>query len=391
MPGVVAVFTHDDIDMVVPALIMVNPEVRRPALAAGKVRFVGDPVVAVVAASQAEAVDAAGAVIVDYDPLPVVVDPEAALAPDAPLQFEELGTNLVAGFRDGGADPLEGAEVVVRGRFDNQRVAVVPMEANVIAAVPRRADHGVRGHPDAPRVVQRRHATPSGSTPGELRVDRPLRRRRVRRQGRPRRRARRRAVAAARALGRPVKWAETRSENMVAMPHGRAQVQYLELGLRRDGTITGLRCRVVADAGAYAGFGAALAMGTTRMMAQGVYNIPALPYDVAAALTNTTPMGAFRGAGRPEAAAMLERIIDMAADELGIDPVEHPPSQPDPRRRVPLPDPHGRHLRQRRLRRRARRGGAPRRLRRAAGRAGPAASRAAIRCCSGSACPCTSR
>jgi len=320
MPGVVAVLTHDDIDMVVPALIMVNPEVRRPALAAGKVRFVGDPVVAVVATSQAEAVDAAGAVIVDYDPLPVVVDPEEALAPDAPLQFEELGTNLVAGFRDGGADPLEGAEVVVRGRFVNQRVAVVPMEANVVAAVP--------GEPIAVYVAtQMPHGWFNSATnafglaPGELRVVAPFVGGGFG--------AKAGLVAehvvvlwAARALGRPVKWTETRSENMVAMPHGRAQVQYLELGLRRDGTMTGLRCRVVADTGAYAWFNAALAMGMTRMMAQGVYNLPALTYDVAAALTNTTPVGAFRGAGRPEAAAMLERIVDMAADELGIDPVD---------------------------------------------------------------------
>ena len=83
-----------------------------------------------------------------------------------------------------------------------------------------------------------------------------------------------------------------------------------------------MRCQIVGDAGAYAGFGGALAMGPTRMMAQGVYRIPRISYECAVALTNTTPMGAFRGAGRPEAAAMLERIIDIAAAELGIDPAE---------------------------------------------------------------------
>jgi carbon-monoxide dehydrogenase large subunit len=118
-----------------------------------------------------------------------------------------------------------------------------------------------------------------------------------------------------------VKWVETRSENMVSMPHGRGQVQYVEMGFSAEGDIVGLRCQVVGDAGAYAGFGGGLAMGPTRMMAQGVYRIPAIGYDVAIALTNTTPMGAFRGAGRPEAAAFLERIMDMAADELGMDPV----------------------------------------------------------------------
>jgi len=129
-------------------------------------------------------------------------------------------------------------------------------------------------------------------------------------------------VAAAQRIGRPVKWVETRSENLIGMPHGRGQVQYVELGCKRDGTITGMRCRIIGDAGAYAGFGGALAMGPTRMMAQGVYRIPKISYECAIALTNTTPMGAFRGAGRPEAAAMLERIIDIAAAELGVDPID---------------------------------------------------------------------
>jgi carbon-monoxide dehydrogenase large subunit len=108
---------------------------------------------------------------------------------------------------------------------------------------------------------------------------------------------------------------------MIAMPHGRGQVQYLELGLLRNGTIVGLRCRVIGDAGAYGGFGGMLAFGPTRMMSQGVYRIPQIGYDCAVALTNLAPMGAYRGAGRPEAAAMLERILDLAAAELGMDPV----------------------------------------------------------------------
>ncbi|MGH3624769.1 MAG: xanthine dehydrogenase family protein molybdopterin-binding subunit, partial [Sciscionella sp.] len=129
-------------------------------------------------------------------------------------------------------------------------------------------------------------------------------------------------VAAARRLGRPVRWTEARSENLVAMPHGRGQVQYVQLGLKFDGTITGLRCQLIGDAGAYAGFGGGLAMGPTYAMAQGVYAIPRISYDAVSVLTNTTPMGAFRGAGRPEAAALLERIMDIGAAELGIDPAE---------------------------------------------------------------------
>ncbi len=320
MPGVRGVFTHDDIDLVTPTFIVVNPKVERPALATGKVRFVGDPVAAVVASTQAEAVDAAAAVVVDYDPLPAVVDPEAALEADAPRQFEAIGSNLVAGFRDSGTDPLADADVVVRGRFVNQRVAVVPMESNVIAAVPGEP-FTVYVATQMPHGWANNCAKAFGFEPGELRVIAPFV------GGGFGAKAGLGAehlvvVAAARALGRPVKWTETRSENMTAMPHGRGQVQYAEMGFRRDGTISGLRCRILADTGAYAGFNAALAMGPTRMMAQGVYRIPALGYDVAAALTNTTPIGAFRGAGRPEAAAMLERIMDIAADELDIDPVE---------------------------------------------------------------------
>jgi len=129
-------------------------------------------------------------------------------------------------------------------------------------------------------------------------------------------------LAAAMELGRPVKWIETRSENAVSMMHGRAQQEWAELGLRRDGTIVGLRLHVIADCGAYGGFNGFLGIVFTRLRASGVYRIPKISYNVAAVLTNTTPVGAFRGAGRPEAAALLERIMDMASVELGIDPVE---------------------------------------------------------------------
>ncbi len=221
-------------------------------------------------------------------------------------------------------DALAGAEVVVRGRFENQRLAVVPMEGAAIAVVP--GDDG-DGHEltvylacQMPHSNRNAVANGFGVEPEKVRLIAPhvggsFGAKHWIPEGIV-------AVRIARELGRPVKWIETRSENMVAMPHGRGQVQYLELGLRRDGTIVGLRCRVVGDAGAYGGFGGMLAFGPTRMMAQGVYRIPKIGYDCAVALTNLAPMGAYRGAGRPEAAAMLERILDMAADELEIDPVE---------------------------------------------------------------------
>jgi aerobic carbon-monoxide dehydrogenase large subunit len=327
MPGVVAVFTASDLGLPpYEGLMQLNARCARPPLAENKVRFVGDAVAVVVAETRAAAADAAEAVIVDYDELPAVTDPEAALAPDAPMQFEEIGSNLAAaiGPRDQG-DVLEGADVVVRARIENQRIAVMPMEGSVIAVVPgddgaghdltvyvsTQMPHGFANKvapvfdldPARFRVVAPHVGGAFGGKPG-LAAEHCV------------------AVAAALRLQRPVKWVETRSENLISMPHGRGQVQYVQLGCKRDGTIVGMRCQIVGDAGAYAGFGGALAMGPTRVMAQGVYRIPKISYECAVALTNTTPMGAFRGAGRPEAAAMLERIMDIAAVELGIDPTE---------------------------------------------------------------------
>ena len=337
VPGVVATFTNADLGL--PPFhsfgMALNEACARPPLAEGKAHFVGDPVVAVVAETAAAAADGAQAVVVDYEPLDAVVDMEEALAPGAPIQFEAIGSNLAAGLRDpAGVAPLDDAEVVVRGRFVNQRIAVVPMEGNAIAVLPkgsasastsgrdgetpeltvyvstqmphlfRRLACGLLGlEEDAMRVITPHVGGGFGGKAG-ITAEHAV------------------ALVVARHLGRPVKWVETRSENLVALPHGRSQVQYVEMGFTREGSITGMRASIVGDAGAYGGFGGGLAMGPTRMMAQGVYRIPKIVYDVAVAVTNTTPVGAFRGAGRPEAAAFLERIMDMAADELGLDPIE---------------------------------------------------------------------
>ncbi|HEU5308927.1 MAG TPA: xanthine dehydrogenase family protein molybdopterin-binding subunit [Acidimicrobiia bacterium] len=326
MPGVVAVYTAGDLEF--PdhtGMMQLNPNVVRPALARDRVRFVGDAIAVVVAETKAQAVDAAETVVVEYEPLAAVTDMEDALAPDAPVQFDALGSNVIMGAREpDGYDPLAGAEVVVRGRFENQRVAVVPMEGSAVAVVP--GDDG-DGHEltvylacQMPHSNRNALATNFGVEPEKVRLIAPH----VGGSFGAKHWAPEDIVAVrvARELGRPVKWVETRSENMIAMPHGRGQVQYLELGLLRDGTIVGLRCRIIGDSGAYGGFGGMLAFGPTRMMSQGVYRIPKIGYDCAVALTNLAPMGAYRGAGRPEAAAMLERILDMAADELDIDPVD---------------------------------------------------------------------
>ena len=323
--GVLGVWTGADLG-VAPfhGFMVLNEACARPPLAVDKVRFVGEPVAMVVATTAAEAVDAAELVEVDYDPLPPAVDPEAALSPGAALQFEGLGTNLAAGVRSGDPDPLAGAPRVVRLRMVNQRIAVAPMEGNAVLAVP--GDDG-DGH-DLTVYVSTQ--MPHGFAAALARVlELDVTRLRVVAPhvgggfgGKAGVAAEHAAVvAAARLLERPVAWVETRSENLLTM-QGRGQVDYIEMGFDEEARITGMRARVVGDAGAYAGFGGALALGPTRMMAQGVYRIPAISYDVAAALTNTAPMGAFRGAGRPEAAAFLERTMDLAADELGIDPVD---------------------------------------------------------------------
>lgn len=323
LPGVVAVYAGDDLDLEpIQGFIMLPPVFSRPVFAKERVRFVGDIVAAVVAETRAQAVDAAEQVIVDYEPLPVVVDAEEALADGAPLLFPEHGSNLAIEFAFGEEPTVfDDADLVVKERFVNQRVAAVPMEGNGIVAmsdgeggllchVPTQNPHGlieplaaVSGlSQDQIRVVAPAVGGGFGAKAGmyvEFAV----------------------AVKAALVLGRPVKWTETRSENMVAMTQGRAQIQHVEMGLKRDGTIVGVRVKIYADGGAYPTIGSFLPF-LTRTMAQGVYAIPKVEFTSWSAATNTTPTAAYRGAGRPEATAFLERIIDIAADELGIDPVE---------------------------------------------------------------------
>jgi carbon-monoxide dehydrogenase large subunit len=324
MPGVVAVYTADDLDLEPhQGFALLPPELSRPPLAREVVRFVGDAVAAVVAETRTQAVDAAELVIVDYDPLPTVIDPEAALADDASVLFPEHGSNLAIHLQFGEDDPtiLDDADLVVEGRFVNQRVAPVPMEPNGIL-VELDGDDGLTVHVPTqnPHGLKNPLATAVGIDEERVRVIAP-------------------AVgggfgakagmytefvvvaAAARQLGRPLKWTETRSENMTAMTHGRGQIQYIELGLKRDGTFIALRGRIVCDAGAYPATGAFLPY-LTRSMGQGVYRIPKVEISAKSAMTNTTATAAYRGAGRPEAAALLERIVDMAAAELGRDPVE---------------------------------------------------------------------
>lgn len=325
LPGVEAVYTADDIGLPARAgLPGVVPEtMSRPHLARGKVRFVGDIVALVVARTAAQAQDAAEAVVPDIEPLPAVTGLEAALADGAPLLFDDAGSNRAGA---GGTGEVEGlfddADHVVRATFHNQRIAGVPMEPNACVAVPGEPDGGVTLwlSTQTPHGAQAALAGDLGLDPSQVRVVAP----RVGGGFGPKAYEYLEWSLCARAsilLGHTVRWTESRSENMLSMVHGRAQVQHVELGLTREGRIVGLRADVIGDAGAYPMIGTILP-SLTQLMAQGVYDIPRIEFSWRATATNTTPIGAYRGAGRPEATQMLERILDIAADDLDLDPTE---------------------------------------------------------------------
>jgi carbon-monoxide dehydrogenase large subunit len=322
-PGVVGVYSAADLELGTLPDGGTGAVFARPVLARDRVRFLGEPVAVVVAETREQAVDAAELVSVDLDPLPVVTDPEAALEPDAPLLFPEHGSNVVVEESSQGPAPeLDTAEVVVRGRFVNQRLNPMPMEPQAAVAAPDPETGGATLWVpcQAPFLARDAISGALGLDKEKLRVVAPA----VgggfgsRVNSYPEQVV---TVALALRLGRPVRYVESRSETMLSLGHGRAQIQYVELGATRDGVITDLKVRVVADCGAYPA-DAVLMPTMTRNMAAGVYKIPRIGFSHVCVLTNTTPIVAYRGAGRPEATAMLERVVDMLAAELGMDPAE---------------------------------------------------------------------
>jgi carbon-monoxide dehydrogenase large subunit len=321
IPGVAAVFTAKTLaaGLVTPRL-PVDDAFTRPPLAADRVRYVGEPIAIVVAETLAAALDAAELVSVEYEPLPVVLDAEEALHRDRAALFPARGSDAVVTRFGSTGDLHADADVVVAARFANQRMAVVPMEGHAVVAVPQPdgslevwlATQGA--HPSRDGL-----ASSLGLPKEQVRVIAPLvgggfgakggwQHEHVA------------VAAAARRVGRPVRWVEQRTENVSTM-HARDQLQYVRLGVRSDGTFTSLEAFILTDAGGYMTIGPALLPGTRRM-AQGVYDIPRVEVDFAAVCTNRAPLGAFRGAGRPEATAMIERAVDLAAAELGVDPLE---------------------------------------------------------------------
>ncbi|RFU23234.1 xanthine dehydrogenase family protein molybdopterin-binding subunit [Geodermatophilus marinus] len=323
-PGVVAVYTAEDCADLAPipaGLPMVPPAMQRPWLAQGKVRFVGDIVAVVLTEERYQGEDAAELVSVDIDPLPAVVTTADAAAGEV-LLFEDAGTNVMATFGEPApADFFSGCEVVVEQRMVNQRVAPVPLETRAAAAAwgddgrvtiwctnqgAQQAKGEIAGWlgMDPARVHL---ITPDvgGGFGAKIGADPEY------------------AFTAwlAQRAGRPVRWTENRSENLVGMLHGRGQDQTVRIGGRRDGTIEAYSIAVDQDGGAYPRVGIILPT-LTMLMAAATYAFPKVHAHGRALATNTTSIGAYRGAGRPEATAAVERAIDLFAAEIGMDPAE---------------------------------------------------------------------
>jgi aerobic carbon-monoxide dehydrogenase large subunit len=334
-PGVVAVVSgHDLLDAYGPLPFGGGEgaeqagEAKRPfshyAISVDRVRHTGEIVAAVIASSAEAAVDGAGDVLVDYEPLPAAVDMEQAARPDAPRLFDQLESNVDHVWKRKRGDveaAFESAHRVVKLRMNSQRLAGVSMEGRAVAVMPDATTGGltVWTSTQAAHWIRRDLAEVLGLHENQIRVIAPD-------VGGgfgvkigiyPEEAA---LAALSRQLNLPLRWVEGRLEHMQATTHGRAQIAEYEAAVAEDGTVNALRARVLADLGAYPV--AAGIPNLTGQMAVGVYKIPAVDFEVTCVFTNTTPVAAYRGAGRPEAAYYLERLMDAVAAELGLEPAE---------------------------------------------------------------------
>ena len=306
--------------VVPPPFIVLDDYWHRPPLATDKVRFAGEAVAVALADSRDRSVDAAELVAVDYEPLPVVADAVTALDSDV-LLFEEAGTNVCLERPRATEDDLfAGCEVVADGVLTSQRISACPIEPRATAAVPGEDSRLTMWlSTQSPHSDRDGLAAALGLAPEAIRVVAPD----VGGGFGSKQLSAEDMIVAKLALmtGRPVRWTETRSENLTTMGHGRAMRIEFRIGGGRDGTIDALRLKVLADAGAYPGI-AAFLPNLTALMGSGVYRIPRIDAEVQAIVTNTTPTGAVRGAGRPEATQVVERAVDVFAAQAGLDPVD---------------------------------------------------------------------
>ena len=332
-PGVVAAFTGADLvdhwSSGLPCAWQVTEDMVSPThlpLATDEVRHVGDAVAVVVARSRHEAADAVEYVEVDYDPLPVVTDMEAALADDAPLADTQLDTNrcytwpLVSGDVEAAFD---GAAQVVSRRFVNQRLIPTAIEPRaVVCAPPRQArEYTLWSSTQVPHILRLMLALTCGVPEHELRVIAPdvgggfgsklnvYAEEAI-------------CLVLAQRLGQPIKWTETRSEGYQATIHGRDQIQDVSLAFDEDGRIRGMKVELLADMGAYLQLVTPGIPLLGAFMYNSIYKMDALSFTCHGVFTNKTPTDAYRGAGRPEATFAIERLMDEAAVELGRDPFE---------------------------------------------------------------------
>jgi len=327
-PGVVAAWSAADFEDLEPLEIEApvdnTPLPERRVLAAGRTRYVGEAVAMLIAESRELAVDALEQIDLELDPLPVVTDMEGALAKDAALLYPEFGTNLAFGKESKHGQvkrAFDRAAVLVKERLINQRLIPSALEPRGALAwidngrltieLSSQSAYGVREAVAASlrideadvRVIVEDVGGGFGSKGGcvgeEIAV-----------------------AAAARRLNRPVKWIEERSENCAGTWHGRGQVQDVELAAQRDGTVLAVRSQVLADMGAHLEPYSAFVPTVVAELQTGCYRIPASQSTLRAVYTNATPTGPYRGAGRPEAAFLIERMMDRLAGELDLDPVE---------------------------------------------------------------------
>ena len=328
-PGVVTVVTGKDAEAtgVLPVFITVpglNGTKHMP-LATDKARYAGDAIAAVVADTRQAAKRAADLVTVDYEPLPVIVDATKALEPGAPILHEELGTNLVFTYPVKGGDidkAFRDAEATVKLRIVNQRLIPNAMEPRSVVAKFEAGELTVWTSTQIPHFVQLILSVNLGLSQNKVRVIAPEvgggfgSKLQVY--------AEELLVAhLAKTLGRPVKWTEDRREGYLATIHGRDLVEDVEVAAKRDGTVLGVRIRTVANMGAYLqAFAPGIPTILHAFIIPGAYRIPAFDCEVRGAYTNTTPVDAYRGAGRPEATFAIERAMDRLADEIGMDPAE---------------------------------------------------------------------
>jgi carbon-monoxide dehydrogenase large subunit len=317
MPGVVAVLTAADL----PAPPEGGDPTAEPLLAGDRVRYVGEPVALVLTEGRYQGEDAAELVSVDYDPLPAVPGVEAALTGET-LLFPGTDSNVLGAGTAGECDDaaFDACDVVIERTIVNQRLAPVPLEPRAMAAAWTGGRLTIWSSTQNPQLARGAIAGTLGMDPATLRVITPD----VGGGFGAKVAVDRDAIAvawAAKHTGHAVRWIESRSENMVGMVHGRAQRQTYKIGGTRDGRVLAYRLDIVQDCGAFNRLGAFLAQ-LTVLMAAGVYDLAHAGASFRAVVTTTTPIAAYRGAGRPEAAAAIERAIDDFAAEIGMDPAE---------------------------------------------------------------------